>query len=105
MVIGKTIGESSIEEDLCIAACIPHFAVTEETHNISLVKGRQQDFAPVARETIESDTSGVEKVDEAMYLSNIPEELSSSIGLRPRPSRELCQGFRLSSTAIGRLLF
>src|SRR5437867_909372 len=105
MLIGKTRGHSSIDEHLGIAACITHFAVREETHHLSLVKRIQPDFAPVARETIESDTSGVEKVDEAISLSNIREELSSSIGLRSGPSRELCQGFRLSSTVIGRLLF
>jgi len=79
MVIGKTIGESSIDEDLRIAACITHFAVTYETHNISIVKGRQQDFAPLARETIESYPSSVQKVDEAVSLFNIAEELSSPI--------------------------
>jgi hypothetical protein len=33
----------------------------------------------VARETIESYPSGLQKVDEAVSLSNIAEELSSSI--------------------------
>jgi len=66
MLIGKTIGHSSIDEHLGIAAYLIDFAVTEETHHLSIVKGIQPDFAPVARETIESDTSGVEKVDEAM---------------------------------------
>jgi len=66
MLIGKTIGHSSIDEHLGIAGCITHFAVTEQTHHLSIVKGIQENFAPVVRETIESDTSGVEKVDEAM---------------------------------------
>src|SRR6266516_2998180 len=66
MLIGKTRCHSSIDEHLGIAAYLIDFAVTEETHHLSLVKGIQPDFAPVVRETIEADTSGVEKVDEAM---------------------------------------
>jgi hypothetical protein len=73
MVIGKTIGHSRIDEDLGITGYITHFAVTYETQHISLVKGIQQDFAPLARKTIESYPSGLQKVDEAISLSNIVE--------------------------------
>jgi hypothetical protein len=66
MLIGKTIGHCSIHEDLGIAAYLIDFAVTEETDHLSIVKGIQPEFAPLERETIEADTSGVEKVDEAM---------------------------------------
>jgi len=73
MVIGKTIGQSSIHEHLGIAAYLIDFAVTYETQHISLVKGIQQDFASLARKTIESYPSGLQKVDEAISLSNIVE--------------------------------
>jgi hypothetical protein len=37
------------------------------------MKGRHQDFAALARKTIESYPSGLAKVDEAISLSNIVE--------------------------------